>query len=236
MMSRLGTAVVAVLVAGGAAAQSNSAIADAGRNYDLESATRILAELDPEARPRLVIDAALLVAELERIEFEQTPISEGVARREIGERIDAAARRGLDLVELLAESSESWRLRADLIGTLIRSKYRGKRHKARMERASATAIELDRTNAKAYVSAAKPDVLKPGRERPDIEKGLALIQRALELDPELESALLLRGHALWELGDQAQARASWTQALSLNPACRPAEQWLESGPPENPRL
>lgn len=207
-------------------------LAEARRRYDLDLARVVLqsvAEIqpgDPASSVTLAVEAALLVAELERIDFEEASEAKGPTRREIGARIDEAARRGLNLLDSLEESSETWRRRADLVGTLIRSKFRGKKYRARMERSAARAIELDPSNAKARVSAAKPSLLRPGREAADLEAGLILVEEALEIDPTLETALLLRGRALWELGRKQGADEDWRRALELNPDCRPAQQWL----------
>ncbi len=205
----------------------------ARQTYDLEAAKDTLQALrtpsiqaSGDRGDRVRVEAALLVAELERIDFEETPTEEQSLRREIGERIDAAAQEGLDLLADLGETSETQRIRADLVGTLIRSKFRGQKYRSRMESAAARALELDRSNARAWVSSAKPDLLRPGRGPKDLERGLELVNHALEIDSSLEPALLLRGRALFELGRSEDARADWQRALELNPSCRLARDWL----------
>ena len=226
---------IAALLAPPSAAATTDPVAQARLEYDLPGARELLSSLAAESGEPSAIEqevrAALLVAELERIDFENTPTRDGEVRRRTGTRIDEAARRGLELLDQLDETSHTLRLRADLIGTLIRSKFRGKRYRAQMDRAAARAIELDPGNAQAHTSAAKPSLLRPGRDRNDLEAGLVIIERALAIDPDLETALLLRGRALWELDRKEQARQDWQQALTNNPTCHPAATWLETPPP-----
>lgn len=234
---------LAVIVLHGAASSASTiedgagdlraALQEARRSYDREAALEVLAGVRAEApQDRLLLaEASLLVAELYRIEFEQTPESERPERRRLGDLIDEPAREGLDAVDSLLEAegptSTALRLRADLLGTLIRSKYRGQKHRGAMNRAARQAIELDPENALARVSLAKPLLFAPGRSEQDVREAVDLLDEALSLEPTLEPALLLRGRARAELGDLESAAEDWRAALRANPDCAPARELLE---------
>ena len=173
----------------------------------------------------------MLAAELRRIEFEQLPESAVKERRDVGKVIDAHAEAGLVAVVLLPESSEAYRYKADLIGTKIRSNYRAGKMKGEMESAIDAALRLDPRNAKALVSNAKMLVFNPQASDADLAQGIALLAQALAIDGGLEAAVLLRAHALEQLGDHAAAMAIWGQCLRANPACKPAQYALENGAP-----
>lgn len=234
------------LVAGAAAAGASdlgalsAQLEEARRSYDLSRVQEVYASLrgvadeDAAAKHLLLARTALAIAELERLHFESLPARAGQERRLTGDRIDAMARAGLHRLDQLPETSQTARLRADLIGTMIRSKFRGKRYRGDMENAAQRAIELDPTNALAFVSAAKPYLLRPGRDAQDLEKGLQLVGRALKLDPDLEPALLLQGRALWDQGLSEEARAVWNRVLELNPDSQPARDWLAGEGLEEP--
>jgi tetratricopeptide (TPR) repeat protein len=209
----------------------DEALEGARRTYDLEAAERVrqaaAADRSVGVSELTLAKACLLVAELHRIKFENTTASDHMARRRSGELIDAAAREGLAALETLASTSETLRLEADLLATLIRSKFRGKKYRKPMERAAREALVLDAGNARALVSLAKPRLFAPGRDETDLEAGLGLLREALEVDPDLETALLLKGRALDELGRTAEAVVAWRRALEINPESRPAIDLLQ---------
>jgi predicted RND superfamily exporter protein len=231
---------VALLVAAGIASAAMAAdislgerVEQAARGYDLESATVALAMVRDARESDVAEDlaelhgvAALSVAELLRIEFEQMLVDNGAERRETGQKIDAVAREGLAVVAGLPESSERQRVRADLIATMIRSDFRAKKFENEFRTAVERALELDETNPRAWVSAAKPPLFAPPERGRDLAEALRHLNRALEIDPALESALLLRAMANSEAGDDAAARADWRAALEQNPRCRPAADAL----------
>ena len=200
-------------------------------SYDLQAAETVrqaTASDESAAQHEIThVEACLLVAELHRIEFENAAASDHIARRRSGEVIDAAAREGLAALEDLDSTSETLRLEADLLATLIRSKFRGKKYKKPMERAAREALVLDARNARALVSLAKPLLFTPGRNEDDLKAGLDLLLEALEIEPSLETAYLLKGRALDELGRTAEAAAAWRRALEINPESRPAMDLLE---------
>jgi len=238
-MKRIARALVIVCLVGagpvGGAGDATLAerVDAAVRSYDLRSATVVLSEVrDARASgpsgelDRLHVRASLAVAELIRIEFEEVPRGETQRRRDLGRRIDATAREGLDLVDELPETSERERMRADLVATMIRSDFRAKKYEHRFENAVSRAMELDEDNPRAWVSAAKPYLFAPPDRGKDLTEAIRLLDRALELDPGLESALLLRALAYKEAGDAAAAKADWRAALDCNPQCRPAKEAL----------
>ena len=130
-------------------------------------------------------------------------------------------------LEVLDSTSETLRLEADLLATLIRSKFRGKKYRKPMERAAREALALDADNARALVSLAKPRLFAPGRNEADLQAGLELLAEALEIEPDLETAYLLKGRALDELGRTDEALVAWRRALEINPDSRPAVDLLD---------
>ncbi len=205
----------------------------AREHYDLEAADAVragaarLVESKPDPATKLLaIEAALLSAELRRIDWERLPESNVADRRPLGTAIDEAAEEGLALLEPLGPTSETYRLKADLLAVMIRSDYRAKKYRKDMEAAAAKAVELDQANAKAYVSQAKPFIFAKPNEGGDPMRAVDLLTKALELDPTLETARCLRGLAYKEAGQPDAARADWALALKRNPDCRPAKDEL----------
>lgn len=206
----------------------------ARREYQLESAraalekARALSKVDASAEAaRLHVDAALLVGELNRIEWEQLPESNIAQRRPLGAAIDKAAEEAIALLDRLPENSERYRLHADLLGLMIRSDFRAKKYRKTMEEYSAKAVELDPANPNGYVTQAKPFIFAAENEGGDPERAAELLSKALELDPRHEPARCLRGLAYQRSGIPDRARADWEAALAANPKCWPAARELE---------
>jgi tetratricopeptide (TPR) repeat protein len=207
----------------------SAALDRAMRAYDTAAATQLLAKVrslhgeQPTAElAELHGRNSLAVAELLRVELEWLPKGQPATRRPLGQRIDANAREGLRVLSTLPDSSDVWRIRADLIATLIRSDFRAKKYQNEFKAAVARALEMDDGNARAWVSSAKPYLFAPERRGKDLDEAVRLLGRALELDPGLESARLLRALAHDELGNTELARADWQIALDNNPDCKPA--------------
>lgn len=207
----------------------------ARRAYDLEACRRLLTEIqvavgedpaDDSARLTLAY-AALATAELQRITFEESkaPLAE---RREMGKVIDVAAKLGLDALEGLAESSEKYRMQADLYGLMIRTHYQGTRYGKKMDAATEMGLELGVDNPHAYVTGSKRLLFAKERRGGDVEEALELLNRALELDGDHVMGLVLRGTAHEKLEDFDSAQKDWERALELNPACKPAKDKLEA--------
>lgn len=169
-----------------------------------------------EARKLLLAKAALLVAELYRLKYESEDM--GILDRgDVGDRIDEAARTGLDALENLPDSSERWRIESDLYATMIRSKFKGKRYGDEMEEAADKALELDPDNPNAYVTACRRYLFAAERHGGDLEKALNMLNKALDLDPNHERALVFRGTAYEKLGRLEDAKKDWIHVLDMNP-------------------
>jgi len=214
---------------------SLAAIADpldeAAHTYDLPAAKAIAATLHngdnrdtAEQRAR----AQLLVAELLRIDFEFLPAAATKERRALGKEIDESADTGLLAAATMTESSEKYRLTADLLGTKIRSTYRAGKLKDELNRAIDKALHLDPNNAHAIVARAKTFLFRPDPSREELRQALALIENALKLDATLEQAKLLQAHAHDLLGARDEAVALWQAVLVENPDCKPARRALEN--------
>jgi tetratricopeptide (TPR) repeat protein len=209
------------------------ALGEAARRYDVEAAVRVQSEARTLHRQQpsptaadLLVQASLEVAELLRIEFEEWPGGDPEGRRISGRRIDAAAEEALAILDSLPETSDNSRRRGDLIATMIRSDFRAKKYRNDFDRAVARALELDPDNARAWVAKAKPYVFASPERGGDLDEAVRLLTRALELEPRLESARLLRAEAYARLGDDEAATADWRAALQHNPSCTPAQRGL----------
>jgi len=235
---RAALAAVAALAATLAAAAADDcaaverALAQAERRWDTATAVetlsraRTLHRSSPSAASALLVArAGLLAAELLRVEYEEAKEA-GAARDTLGQRIDAFAEEALAALPAAAPGSERWRIEADLVATMIRSDFRARKHEARLRAAIAEARRLDPANPRALVSEAKPLLFAPPEHGRDLAAGVALLDRALALDPRLEPARLLRAFAREQLGERAAAAADWRAALAANPECRPAAAGL----------
>lgn len=197
---------------------------DVRRSYDLARVDTLIGSLDYEASnavPDALAEALLMKAEWLRIDYEQLA-DDDAKRAQLGNEIDRAAERGLNLCASAPETSEWLRRAADLRGTLIRSKFRAKKYRKKMEADADRAIELDPTNARAYVTRAKPWLFADDRHGGDIEQAVALLNHALQLDPELESAQLLLAYATEQDGKEDDALQRYRAILQANPRCKPA--------------
>jgi hypothetical protein len=212
-------------------------VARAERRWDGDAAVaaltnaRALARSAPgPAAAALQIRAGLLTAELLRVRFERAAGGPAGERERLGQQIDAFAEEALALLVAQPESSERYRLEADLLATMIRSDFRAKKYEARFNAAVARARELDPANPRALVAAAKPFLFAPPGRGRDPARGIELLDRALALDRRLEAALLLRAFAREQLGDRVGAEADWRTALGFNPDCAPARESLAGSP------
>jgi len=223
----------ALLLAGAIAGSQDSALEEelnaAIRSWEVEAVTTTLARArtaraaeDTVSSRTLQIRGDLALAEMLRVEFEVTPKSDREIRRILGQRIDAAANEALQLIEGMPETSERYRIEADLLATMIRSDFRAKKHRKRLEAATRRALDLDVGNASAWVTAAKPFVFADPEQGGDLDEAGRLLDHALELDSDLEPALLLRAEVWHRQGDVEKAEAAWRAALDANPACLPA--------------
>jgi tetratricopeptide (TPR) repeat protein len=218
---------------------SLESITAAERTYDLQAGRSVLDACSLEASgagdeilSENLARAALLVAELYRIDFEELPPSQKKQRREFGESIDAAADTGLEALASLPETSCRQRIRADLLATKIRSDFRAKKYAKEMEAAAARALELDPGNARAMVTLAKPPLFADDRHGRDLDEAIRVLSDALAIDPTVESALLLRALAFEMQGETEACQRDLEAALAANPDCRPAnERLLATAPP-----
>lgn len=227
------TAVLAVVMAASTVSQLADRLAAARRSWDVDAVvavqSQVRSELGDDATDEAVmlrVQAGLAVAELLRVELENTT-GDREARRLLGDRIDAAAREALTLLDAVPESSERERIRADLLATTIRSDYRAKKLEPELRAAVDRALELDPDNPAAHVTAAKPLLFAPEGKGRDVEAALTQLDRALTLDSRLESGRLLRATAREMAGNLAGAREDARAALAANPDCSPARALLE---------
>ncbi len=189
----------------------------AQQHYDIDLATRTRDSLRAQETTQSLLYAklCLLIAELHRINYEESTTSEGDERRELGARIDEAAEEGLSAVQVLNDSSEKYRVQGDLYGCMIRTKFQARKYRRKMEESIAQARAMDSKNPKALLSAAKPFLFGKDSEE-NLSVALELINQALELNPASEQAFLLRGLAHDKMGKPEQARLDWNQALKIN--------------------
>ncbi|MEM6486288.1 MAG: hypothetical protein AAF662_15050 [Pseudomonadota bacterium] len=200
-------------------------LARARFELDLQLAEPLLLRLDPEHDSKLFADASLLAAELKRGEYERET-EDKQRRRALGKEIDRIARAGLKALDSVPESSERYRIEADLNSTMIRTKFRGMKLQPKVEASIDKALELDPFNASAIVSAARRPLFAKPKHGGDLTKALSLLDSALDIEPEHLSALMLRSTAYAKLGDAERAERDWAVALSLNPNIKGARESL----------
>ncbi len=212
-------------------------VAAAHRTYDLALARELVPALERrvntaqgqevQALRQLLAEDALLAASLLRYEYEK-PDTNNVQKRALGKEIDAAASMGFSALGGLPDTSEKARMTADLLMMMMRSKFKGKTHQESMEAASDRALELDPQNPKALLTKSRPKLFAEEKHGGDFEEGLAMVNRALELDPNDEGAYVLRGLAYHRHGMYDEAIADWERALEINPEAKPARERLEA--------
>lgn len=205
------------------ASERQAQLSEAQFNFDRAAAEALLPTFLKAARDANndtlwleYAEAALLVAELRRGDYEHLELDKK-ARRELGKQIDETANSALEALGGLPESSERYRLEADLLGTMIRSKFKGMKYQPRVEKAIAEALELDKTNANAWVSNARRPLFAPPNQGGDPARALLYLDRALKINPEHVQALLFRGAAHAKLGNPILANVDWDRAADLNP-------------------
>ena len=200
----------------------------AERTYDLSESTRLLAVARQGGDPELRVQAGVVVARLLRLDFEQMPAERRAERRPLGERIDAVAEEALGLLDQVPSGAEWARARADLVATMIRSDYRARLYRDRLEEAIEEARRLEPDAPATLVVVATPLVFAPDGRGRDLSAAAELLERALELDPEHERARLLRARVYELEGDRTAAEQIYRRALEANPECRPARWRLEA--------
>lgn len=171
------------------------------------------------------VRAALTVCEFRRYDY--LALDNIEARRALGDEIDALAKTGHELLATLPDSSEKFRITADLYATMIRTQYHGKQYAKDMDAAANKALEMDPANPDAYVTASKRQLYAPEKRGGDVEAALEKLNKALELNPRHAQALVLRGIAHEKLGNLPAAQADWNTALEINPHARAAKENLE---------
>ena len=199
------------------------------REYDVEQAEALLpavqqyAEANPSDETHfLLAELAAVIAELNRMDYETEEEMDTREQRLLGRRIDEVAQIGLDALNKLPDSSEKFRIMSDLYATMIRSKYKGSKYGNEMERAAEKALAMDPSNPDAYVTVAKKPLFAKEKHGGDLEMSLTLLNRALQLDPEHEKALIFRGIAFEKLNQLDRAVEDWNTVLEQNPHSRPA--------------
>lgn len=205
----------------------------ARRAYDLvatesayDSVMTYAIENPSEDSNRSLAYAALYLSELRRIVFEEDAV-EPAKRRALGKAIDNSAKIGHAALDTLPDTSEKFRIRADLYALMIRTNYQGKKYGKKMEAAQKKALELAPDNPNAHVTASKRLLFATERRGGNLKGALIHLNRACELDATNEMAILLRGIAHEKLGDYEAAKKEWYRVLELNPSSRPATDNLE---------
>lgn len=204
------------------------------REYDLLAAEALMIELQPyvlespaEDTHLMLARVALLVAELRRMDYETTDVDPR-EKRLLGRTIDEAAKIGHDVLGKAPNVSEKWRIKADLFGTMIRSKYKGNKYGGEMDKATDRARQLDPNNASAIVTGCKRLLFAKPSQGGDVPAALKMLNQALEIDPNHERALIFRGIAYDKLGQEDLAERDWKRTLTLNPHSRLAKDNLQS--------
>lgn len=205
------------------------------RDSDLEGALKLVEALQKRtvtnAKPEdlmLLGRAALTAAEVRRYQYEKGTDMDPRDRRLLGRTIDEVAKIGHDAMDALPDdNSERWRIKADLYMTMIRSYYKGNKYIDAMESAVKKALELDPKNPNALLTAAKRPLFAEEQHGGNVPEAFDLLNRALEIDPDLERAIAFRGIAYEVMGEKDKSIAEWKRAVALNPKSQLAIDKLE---------
>jgi len=218
---------------------------EARRVYSADDAAKAFQAIQEYAKTNEVTEevnfaiarSALTLATLYRIQYEEkekfdpkAANDESMKRKDmriLGQRIDDASWIGHKALDALPESSEQLRIRADLWGMMIRTSYRGTKYGELMDECAQKSLALDDKNPYAYVTASKRKLFATERRGGDHETAMSYLNKALELKPDFEDALILRGIGYKDLGEKEKAAADWKRALEVNPESYTAKKQLE---------
>ncbi|HOZ45462.1 MAG TPA: tetratricopeptide repeat protein [Candidatus Hydrogenedentes bacterium] len=212
------------------------AVATAHRTYDLDLAQALLPVLEQRVNGggtegeedvrQLLAEDALLVASLLRNVYEHSDTNTA-QKRELGQAIDAAAASGFSALGALPDTSEKHRIMADFYTMMMRTKFKGSTYEEAMETEGDRALELDPDNPKALITKSRRKLFAETNHGGDFQAGLAMVNRAMELDPNDAGAYILRGLAYERHDMPDKAIADWQRALEINPEATPAREYLE---------
>jgi tetratricopeptide (TPR) repeat protein len=212
-----------------------SAVSKAEQSGNLEEAVALLPQMqdrvqaDPSDANRLLLGRlCLAIAEMHRYQYEKATDMDPRDKRLLGRKGDDFARIGHDAVDPLPDNlSEKWRIKADLYMTMIRSLYKGNKFVDEMEEAKDQALKLGPDNPNALLTAAKRPLFAEAEHGGDVPAALALIDKALTINPNLERAHAFRGVAYEKMGKLDDAVVEWKRAIELNPNSGLAKDKLE---------
>jgi tetratricopeptide (TPR) repeat protein len=136
--------------------------------------------------------------------------------------IKRAAQAGIDAAEravrLAPNSSEAHRLLGDLLGQLIPHVFAGGvRYGARSTRELDRALELDPRNVEAHIARATSYFFTPGAFGGDKQKAIGHLRKALESDPNSDTAHLWLAQAYADLKQKESAQKEIEAARAINP-------------------
>ena len=192
----------------------------AEKQYDLAQA-RTLVEVQRSTvdrstpLPHLQVYAAslLLRAHLAELGSEQIPESDSAEREALRREAFESAQESLARLGGMPETPEIVRMRADCYAVLAKCAPLTDTQQAEWTAAVTRALDIGGSNPRVHVAAAR---LALYQEKP--EEALEHVERALVLNPVLESAMLLRAKSHELAGRPDEARAAWQRLLTHNPA------------------
>jgi tetratricopeptide (TPR) repeat protein len=137
--------------------------------------------------------------------------------------VKRAAQAGIEIAEraerIAPESSEAHRLLGELLGQLIPHVFAGgMRYGARSTNELGPAHwNWTRATSTPHIARARSHLFAPAAFGGDKQKALQHLARALELDPQSDTAHLWRAQVYAELKETQKARMEIEAALRLNP-------------------
>jgi tetratricopeptide (TPR) repeat protein len=136
--------------------------------------------------------------------------------------VKRAAQAGIDAAEravrLAPNSAEAHRLLGDLLGQLIPHVFAGGvRYGARSTRELERALELDPRNVDAHIARATSYFFTPGAFGGDKQKALEHLGKAVEIDPNSDTAHLWMAQVYADLKQRDRAVAELDAARRINP-------------------
>jgi tetratricopeptide (TPR) repeat protein len=131
-------------------------------------------------------------------------------------------------LKLNEKSSDAHSLLADLYGRKISlgiGMFAGPRYGPKVDSENRRALELDPNNPRALASRGRQYLESPKMFGGDIEKSIAQLRRAVELDPKSHETFVWLAIALRKKGDGTGADKALQEALRLNPRSVFAQHW-----------
>lgn len=209
-------------------------LGEAEKTYNLglartlvESQSAAIDVSTPTPHRQVYAASLLLRAQLAAIAYTHTDQALVEDRNALKAEVAQAAQECLAQLEPLPNSPEALRMRSDAYAYLAEVKDLSQEEYQQWRAAADSARKMDQANPRAHVAAARYSLAAD-----DPATALEETRLALNLNPVLESAMMVRALALDAAGRGDEAFAAWKQLRAQNPAAPPSP--IAAPPPPAP--